>query len=402
MRERRNEEQEEQKSGKKIGVQWLFLIPLVFVCVMIVMLLLPREDKNLSYLSAEHSVQNAAPTSDPRKEAWANIAGVSEGMYTTLGERVIVLPKSIGTEVTVWKDDYVRRQVHICITGYTGEEFSVDALQGVYGDEYKQGLEALKMNGSEAVLEGCSVQTDEKDGVKTLTLMFEESTVYECRIQSDQNYYFLSWYRPAELYDKIVVLDAGHGGEDLGAVAPGGKVYEKNVVLTYLLGIKELADAQDEIKFYYTRTEDKNCSEDYSEGLTLRTDLVANVEADLFLSLHLNSNESKNFHGTEMYYNGKQDSWETFHSKQFAEILMEKVTEALGLHNNGYVEASETLSMVKYSTAPVTLAELGYISNADDFAVLMDEERQAAVEKALFEAIQEAFVRMDAEAKTID
>lgn len=383
---------------KKSKSQWFFLIPLVLVCVMIVILLLPREEENLSYLSAEHSVPTLSPAETERDLAWKQLGDVDKQVVETLGDRVIAVPKGDGVQVSVAEDDYVNCRICIQVEGLSGEMIQAETLQGVYGDSYVRGFEAMKSYDGQSIFESCDITyADAEDGTKTATLWFRESTVYECRISQDEYHFYLDWYRPKELYDKIIVLDAGHGGEDLGAVASDNKTYEKNVVLSYLLGVKELADAQDEIKFYYTRVEDKNCSTDYSMGLQLRTDLVEHVEADLFLSLHLNSHESQNFHGTEMYYNETQDSWDTFNSKAFAEIVMENVTGALGLSNNGYREAATTLSIVKYSTAPVVLAELGYISNSDDLQVLLNEEKKAATEAALMAAIQEAFRVIDEE-----
>ncbi len=390
--------QEADDGYRRSKTQWFFLIPLVFVCMMVVVLLLPRDEENLSYLLAEHSVPTLTPGETKRDLAWQQLGMVDKQVVATLGQRVIALPKDADTQVSVVEDDYVNCKVCVRVEGLSGETIQKENLQGVYGESYVLGFDMMKSYAGQDVFNNCEITyEDTEEGTKTATIWFEESTVYECRIAQDAHYFYLDWYRPKELYDKIVVLDAGHGGDDWGAVASDGKTYEKDVVLSYLLGVKALADAQDEIKFYYTRVEDKNCSKDYSMGLQLRTDLVAHVEADLFLSLHLNAHESQNFHGTEMYYNETQDNWDTFHSKAFAELVMEHVTGALGLSNNGYLEAATTLSIVKYSTAPVVLAELGYISNSEDLQVLLDPEKKVATEAALLAAIQEAFRVIDEE-----
>lgn len=387
-----------KKQGGKQRVQWLFIIPIAVVLVMIVILLLPRGKENLKYLSAEHQVVTPIPTKSPRELAWQQIVNADKSVVATLGSRVLAFSKQNGMQISVVEDDYVHRKVCVQITGLSGETISTDSLKGVFGDSYAEGFDAIKATAVGSMYEDCAVSyEDAENGTKTATIWFEQASVYECRVAQDSNYYYLDWYRPKELYDKIVVVDAGHGGEDLGAVVSGTKTYEKNVTLSYLLGIKALADEQQEIKFYYTRTTDANCSTDYGESLELRTDLVANVDADLFLSIHLNSNENKSYHGTEMYYNETQDSWTGFNSRAFAEILMENVTKALGTVDNGYGAAATTLSMVKYVDVPVTLAELCYISNEGDRGLVLDESKKRATEEALFASIQEAFRIMESE-----
>ncbi len=394
----KNGQMTKKKQSGMQRVQWLFVIPIAVVLVMIVLLLLPRGEEDLKYLSAEHQVVTPVPTKTPRELAWQQFANADKTVVDKLGSRVLAFSKQSGMQVSVIEDDYVHRKVCVQVSGVSGETIRVESLKGVFGDSYVEGLNAINAAAGASLFDNCTVSyVDADNGTKTAIIWFEEATVYECRVAEDSNYYYLDWYRPKELYDKIVVVDAGHGGEDLGAVAPGGKTYEKNVTLSYLLGIKALADEQQEIKFYYTRTTDANCSTDYSEGLELRTDLVTNVDADLFLSIHLNSNENKRYHGTEMYYNETQDSWPGFNSRAFAEILMENVTKTLGTVENGYGAAATTLSMVKYVDVPVTLAELCYISNEGDRELILDESRKRATEEALFASIQEAFRIMESE-----
>ncbi len=385
---------EKNKVRKQGEIQWWYLLPLFLVCVVMILLVWPRED-NSAYLGAEHQVEGLLPTQSAKEQAWTQIENSDVSVTRQLGTRVLVLPKSEGMRVAVTEDDYVHRRVTITVTGLESESLKPESIRAVYGDTVLPGSEAFGDNPVEVVFDACEIlYSDATDGTKTATLSFSERTVYECRVAEDDAYVYLDWYRPKELYDRIIVLDAGHGGADEGAIAKSG-LMEKDITLSYLLGIKALADKQSEIKFYYTRLEDKNCSEDYGEGLTLRTDLVANVQADIFISIHLNSHESNNFSGTEMFYNETQNDWPGFHSKALAELLMEKVTEALGTRNNGYGEAAETLSMVKYCEVPVTLIELGYLSNADDLTLITDKERKSATEQAIFEAIKEAFRRLD-------
>lgn len=94
-----------------------------------------------------------------------------------------------------------------------------------------------------------------------------------------------------------VVLDAGHGGKDPGAV--GGGVLEKDVTLaTALLVGQILEERMPKIKVVYTRTTDRFVE------LTERTNIANKSNADLFVSIHTNASESKEAHGVETFVMG--------------------------------------------------------------------------------------------------
>lgn len=94
-----------------------------------------------------------------------------------------------------------------------------------------------------------------------------------------------------------VVLDAGHGGKDPGAV--GGGVLEKDVTLaTSLLVGQILGERMPKIKVVYTRTTDRFVE------LTERTNIANKSNADLFVSIHTNASESKEAHGVETFVMG--------------------------------------------------------------------------------------------------
>ena len=88
----------------------------------------------------------------------------------------------------------------------------------------------------------------------------------------------------AQLKLKTVVIDAGHGGKDAGAVSFDKKTYEKNVTLAIakLLGQK-IENAYPDVKVVYTRTTDRFVE------LNDRAEIANRNNADLFISIHINS-----------------------------------------------------------------------------------------------------------------
>ena len=97
---------------------------------------------------------------------------------------------------------------------------------------------------------------------------------------------------PTDRFD-VVVIDAGHGGEDEGARGPGGSL-EKEVVL----GIsKQLAAAlrKRDLQVVMTRTDDSFVS------LEQRTHIANDALSDLFISLHPNAARNAKLHGVETF-----------------------------------------------------------------------------------------------------
>jgi N-acetylmuramoyl-L-alanine amidase len=94
---------------------------------------------------------------------------------------------------------------------------------------------------------------------------------------------------------KHVVLDAGHGGKDPGAVGAGG-IREKTVVLDIAKRVKKILEAKGGYKVSLTRSRDRYLT------LDERTAYANKKEADLFVSIHANANRSRRLRGIETYF----------------------------------------------------------------------------------------------------
>ena len=94
---------------------------------------------------------------------------------------------------------------------------------------------------------------------------------------------------------KRVVIDAGHGGFDPGAVGKNG-LKEKDITLDLALRLHEKLKKGKKIKSFLTRTGD------YYVPLSARTVTANQYQADLFISIHINANKNRNAHGSETYF----------------------------------------------------------------------------------------------------
>ncbi len=93
---------------------------------------------------------------------------------------------------------------------------------------------------------------------------------------------------------KIIVLDAGHGGEDPGAIGPKGTL-EKNIVLAVAKRLQKILDEGGEFRAFLTRRGD------YFLVLEERVKIAQEYGADLFISIHANGNKKPQVRGTSLY-----------------------------------------------------------------------------------------------------
>lgn len=187
-----------------------------------------------------------------------------------------------------------------------------------------------------------------------------------------------------EVYEQVVVIDAGHGGTQPGAVKKD--INEKDLNLKIVQQLKELLDEVDEekMKVFYTRLDDSNPS------LQDRAGMANQLQADLFISVHNNASATGKFsdlNGTLVLYSPdeKDDS-----SKRLAEICLKNVTTTAGSTNKGLVKG-DNIYIVRASEVPVALIEVGYMTNTVELDKLCTPAYQKMVAQGIYNAIMEAF-----------
>lgn len=381
-----------------LPMMWWFLLAMLVVCVLLIIVMWPRGKKK--ELETEHIPGNTGVpggTASTVPAGWDKVPKAEESaVVRSLGSRVIFFEKKNDMKVEVAEDDYVHRKITVKVRGLKTESFSSDYLKCVFDGTYWAGKKAI-LNGMSGVLNDWELTVVPADGGGyEATIVFSEESVYECRVAEDENYFFLDFYRPKELYDTVILIDPGHGTPDPGTTGADG-TREKDLTLAYTLALKELTDKQSRAKFYFTRLEDSRLDEDYSTDLHRRPELANELDADLFLSIHMNAHEKTSYSGTQAYYNETQNDWQTFHSKSFAQILLPKVADALEIKALGSFPAAELYTVVKESEVPVVLLETAYLSNEGDLAAVTDPDRQQAAVQAIYDALMEAVGEIEAD-----
>lgn len=172
------------------------------------------------------------------------------------------------------------------------------------------------------------------------------------------------------LKGKIIALDAGHGGSDTGAIGPTG-VTEKGVTLRVSKALQKLLQAEG-ATVLMTRTTDtevspKKANASDVEELQARCDVGNDGNADIFISMHMDSFTNSTPSGTTGYYYTKGSKA----SQRLAQYVSEGVVTALGTGNRG--TKSCNFYVVKHTDMPATLVEMAFISN-DKEEKLMNSE----------------------------
>ena len=187
-----------------------------------------------------------------------------------------------------------------------------------------------------------------------------------------------------------VVLDAGHGGEDGGAVGKNG-IYEKdlNLSLTKKIG-DSLKDRGIDIK--YTRTEDillydKNADfKNKKKALDLaeRVKIAQSTENCIFVSIHMNSFSETKYSGLQVYYSKNNTL-----SRELATSVQTAVKNNLQPQNTRKAAmATSRIYILDRLSCPAILIECGFISNADECRLLCTDVYQNELSKIISQEIE--------------
>lgn len=186
-----------------------------------------------------------------------------------------------------------------------------------------------------------------------------------------------------EKYDRIVVLDAGHGGEDTGFLQDG--LAEKDLTLAVVQKTGELLE-QAGVRVYYTRTADESVAQE------MRAALANKLRADMLISVHAAQEEDSSRYGIRTKYN---DTFfiPDFSSADLSYILLEKVAAGTNEKALG-IEADAQEAVVRQAEVPVALLEIGYLSNAQERKLLEKEDYIEKIAQGIFDALMQSYEEM--------
>ncbi|TLS53158.1 AMIN domain-containing protein [Paenibacillus antri] len=172
-----------------------------------------------------------------------------------------------------------------------------------------------------------------------------------------------------------VMIDAGHGGNDPGAISRTGK-YEKDLTLSVTQKVLDRLKNEKLVEPFSIREDDTYLSP------AERAKVANAAGVDLFISIHANTASSATVKGTETYY------WND-NSVEFAKQIHDSILQAVGSADRKVKQ--ERFVVVRETTMPAALLELGFITNADDEAKLYNDAVQDRIADAIVASIKAYF-----------
>lgn len=301
---------------------------------------------------------------------WTGKEAVIGTKDTPSGEDVIRIPRPEGIHFSDIMDEdlYLQKKIKITIPGNYKEFYSKNTI-----DNFCKNV--------------TNISVENKKSKKT-EIIVSTSKIQGYRIKENKKYFEVQVADPSRIYDRIVVLDPGHGGKQSpGATAVNG-MKEKDITYQIMyVKAKEYFNGPDSpVKAYWTRTDDT---------FVPLADLAAfakKVQADFYISLHLNS-ASPAAYGTEIHYSkyNNKPSKTGLTSKALGEILCEHLIEELGTKNRGVLDRESNLAVTKKNSVPACLIELGFISNQNELEKILDDDFQDRAVRAIYEAVNDVF-----------
>jgi N-acetylmuramoyl-L-alanine amidase len=182
-----------------------------------------------------------------------------------------------------------------------------------------------------------------------------------------------------------IVIDAGHGGVDPGAKAPGIAL-EKDINLDIAMHLKRLFSKAGVYVVMIREADHDLAPDDFQGGLARRKkkDLEARVNlandsgADLFLSIHANSFPGQTWSGAQTFYNAGETE-----SNAWARAVQNELVNQLGPNNRKAKSAD--FRVLSDTKMPAILVEVGFLSNPREARLLADEEYRRKVAESIYQ-----------------
>jgi N-acetylmuramoyl-L-alanine amidase len=220
---------------------------------------------------------------------------------------------------------------------------------------------------------------------------------------------------------RLIVLDAGHGGHDTGAIGPGG-LQEKELVLDVTRRVARLLEDRLDVKVLLSR------DTDHFVTLRDRTTYANRERADLFVSIHANAHRQMASNGVETYFLSSEATdgaarqvaalensvvqlekaparvaarldavkailWDLAQSEfqqessRLAEVVQDSMTKSLRIPNRGVKQAG--FYVLGGAAMPAILIEIGFVTNPREERRLKDSRYRDEIARAIFSGLAE-------------
>ncbi|MEY8749128.1 N-acetylmuramoyl-L-alanine amidase CwlD [Alkalicoccobacillus gibsonii] len=206
--------------------------------------------------------------------------------------------------------------------------------------------------------------------------------IIQDQLQSDRS---IGWHMP--LSQRVIVIDAGHGGMDGGAVSEAG-LLEKEATLAIAKKVRDYLQEAGAIVLL-TREEDTDLADEATkkirtrktEDLKRRVEIVNESDADLFISIHMNAIPSPKWRGAQTFYHLSNPQ-----NQVVAKLIQDEMVRNLE-NTNRIAKPIQHVYLLKEADIPGALVEAGFLSNPEEAELLNTEEYQESVAASIYQGI---------------
>ena len=206
-----------------------------------------------------------------------------------------------------------------------------------------------------------------------LSMVFISVFVYFFSLNTDQTIETVS----LPVTNKVVVIDAGHGGEDQGAESANG-VTEAQTNLKIALKVQNLLEQagctviltrSDENAIYDVNS--KTLRQKKNSDIKNRVKIGNESSADIFVSIHLNKIPQSQYYGWQTFY--KQGNEQ---GKNLATCIQNSLNEAIQKENKRVPLKIDNIYIIKNVEIPTSIIECGFLSNPEEEKLLLQDDYQ--------------------------
>lgn len=183
---------------------------------------------------------------------------------------------------------------------------------------------------------------------------------------------------------KVIIVDAGHGGKDPGAIGFSGS-YEKDINIEISQKLEENLKSRG-YKVVLTRKNDQ-----YIDNIE-RTKLANKKRGRVFISIHGNSIEyNSSTNGIQvLYYPNRESTIGDLNNNELAQIMINSLIDGTDAIDKGIIERAD-LIVLNQTKMPAIIIECGFITNSNEEKLLLTDEYQNKIVDSIVKGIEEYF-----------
>lgn len=195
------------------------------------------------------------------------------------------------------------------------------------------------------------------------------------------------------LANHVIILDAGHGKPDGGAVSSDGNIIESEINLNIVLKLQNLLEAAN-CKVLLTRSDEngiyettaKTIREKKVSDMKNRVQIANTSKADLFISIHMNKLPQEQYYGWQTFYKNNDNS-----SKLAAQNVQSSLNKYIKTENTRQIKSISGIYLTKNVEIPIIIVECGFLSNKDEAKLLTTDNYQNQLAWGIYIGIMDYF-----------